>query len=651
MLNNKQQEAVYTTEGNLRIIAGAGSGKTRTLTERYMHLLNLGAKPYNILCVTFTNKAADEMKERISKKVNEKDLKLISTFHSFCLKLLRKGIHKLGFKNNFSVLDTTDQKQILRNIYKDCKIDFKNYSYATAISVISEFKYEREELILKMVEKNDSIKSIYEELKKDLLNGTTNNYEDTLANCVFYGYLWHQQKAMSLDYDDLLILAVKLLETDKKTLEKWQTQLQYIMVDEFQDASEIQFKLVSLLSKKHGNLFVVGDPDQTIYSWRGAEPKILVNFDKTMNAETVILNQNYRSTPHILKVANDLIANNKLRVPKDLYTERTEGKKPVYNRLLNPQLEGEWIAHMIEVIKQKGFNFKDVAILYRAHYISRAVEEALINKRIPYVIHSGVNFYERKEIKDILSYLRIIVNPSDDVALERIINVPTRGVGPKKLDAIKSISDAAGISLWDGVKNYLQSKPDFKLEDFIIRIAKLRQEVKKMKLSEFVFKVYSDMGYENVIALDEDEQERRSNIQELIHSIEDIEETRNISIDEYLQEIALLTNSDRKDKGDCVTLMTIHSSKGLEFPYVFVCGMSEGLFPSQKATTEEEMEEERRLAYVAYTRAEKGLILTESDGTLYTGERKITSRFLTELNEDDLTMLKPFAEEDEFVFY
>lgn len=624
--NIQQKDAINSLEGYVRVIAAAGSGKTSVLTQRYAELVKRGEKPFNILCVTFTNKAANEMKERIEKLVGKLDNCMIQTFHAFCLRVLREHVYKLGYSSKFVILDADDQKSIMKKIYKENNIDYDEISYESAFGIVSGRKINQEDHLLDLVAKNDIIKKLYEKAKEKKIqfdNDGNGNYQEIIKDCIYYGYLYFQQKAEGLDFNDLIVFTVILFKENRDILERWQNKLKYIMVDEFQDASFRQNELVCMLSEKYKNLFVVGDPDQTIYSWRGAKPEILVNFDKDKDAKTIIMNQNYRSTPTILSAANEIISKNKLRVAKDLFTKNPDGAKVYYHHGIDSKDEAFWVVQMIKEALTK-YKPKDIAILYRMHFLSRSVEEKLIQAKIPYVIHSGVNFYERKEIKDILAYLRLVNNTADDLALERIINVPSRKIGNKTIEKIRKIADDEEISMWSAISKLDNDK----LNQFIFTIANIRIAYEKNKLSimELTKRILKDTGYQELIDLDL-EKERKENVQELLESMK----TEESSLDEYLQKIMLLTNTDKKDNKTAVNMMTIHSAKGLEFPIVFVIGMSEGFFPSRKADTEEKEEEERRLAYVAYTRAMKHLILSDSEGRDFSGDYKETSRFVEEI--------------------
>ena len=636
MFNEKQEEAIHSLQGRVRVIAGAGSGKTSVLTQRYAELIKSGVNPENILCVTFTNKAANEMKQRIRTVTDVNELPYICTFHSFCLKLLREHAHILGYPDNFAILDGDDQNAVIRDVFKECNINKDDISYNTAKGIVSDLKVNEELYLLNVFKPDNTIKNLYNEAKKDLKESFFNK-TPLQKQAIYFGYLYHQQKATAMDFDDMIILTCIILKQCPEVLDKWQKQFNYIMVDEFQDASKRQNELVEMLSEKHGNLFVVGDPDQTIYTWRGAKPEILVNFDKKKQTKTVIMNQNYRSTPNILEVANDIISKNTLRVEKDLFTKNPKGDKVFHGHFESPKQEAEWIADTIKKALKK-YAAKDIVILYRMHFLSRAVEEQLIQKKIPYVIHSGTNFYERKEIKDVLAYLKLIVNSNDDVSLKRIINVPTRGIGSKTIDDLKKYAEMKDCSLWDACNHFMKNKSSQKLQDFVLLINMLKS--KEMSIEKTAKFVLEKTGYGDLLK-NSLEPERKENVQELLESMRDFKG----NLDEYLQEITLLTNTDKRT-GDKVTLMTIHSAKGLEWPIVFVIGMSEGQFPCARSIgNKQNEEEERRLAYVAYTRAKEKLILTDSEGNDFNGNERKTSRFIKEIDDSllDTNKRKPIT--------
>ena len=630
MFNDKQKEAINSLEGRVRVIAGAGSGKTSVLTARYVELIKKGIKPENILCVTFTNKAANEMKSRIGKLTDQKELPYICTFHSFCLKVIRENAHLLGWDDKFNILDSDDQTTLLKDVYKDCGIDKDTVSYKAAKDVVARIKINEERYLLNVFSTDGSIKRLYNEVKEKYKNGFFTD-SDLEENCIYYGYLYYQQKAYGIDFNDMIILTCILLKQSKEVRNKWQKQFKYVMVDEFQDASNRQNELVEILTEKSGNLFVVGDPDQTIYTWRGARPELIVDFDKDKETKTIIMNQNYRSTKSILDVANKIIKENTTRVEKDLFTENPDGDKVFYAALENQKSEAVWIADKISELLKK-YKPKDIVILYRMHFLSRSIEEQLIKKKIPYVIHSGTNFYERKEIKDILAYLKVIQNPNDDLSLKRIINTPSRGIGYKKIEELIKYTEVNNCSIWEACNKFIKLDKNTKLQDFVFMINYMRKQ--ELPIKELIEMVIEKSGYDELLN-NKLEPERKQNVNELINSTKDF---GNLTLDQYLQEITLLTNTDKKTR-DCVTLMTVHSAKGLEFPVVFVVGLNEGIFPSGYAESLEQEEEERRLAYVAYTRAKERLYLTSNNGTDFNGKDKKISRFITEV-EKDLKCLK-----------
>lgn len=646
--NEEQLEAINTLEGNVRVIAGAGSGKTRALTHRYAKLIESGVAPEEILCVTFTNKAAEEMKERIAKITGYNNYTLICTFHSFCLRLLRQYMPLFGYAKEFNVLDSGSRKTVLQKVYKDCKLTRDIITYGTAFDIINERKVNREELINEMLKHNPIIKKKYDEARDALLKETYKSYSQTLKDVIYYGYLYYEHTGNGIDFDDFIILAVKLLKEFPDVLTKWQKRLKYVMVDEFQDVSNRQYELVKMLSATHGNLFVVGDPDQTIYTWRGAKPEILVNLNKDLkDVKTIIMNQNYRSTPEILDVANELISKNELRVKKDLFTENESGNKPYYARFEDEKSEAKEIASLIKkAVRERGYKYEDIAVLYRAHYISRAVEEKLVTNHIPYHISSDVNFYERKEIQDVLAYLKLAANTTNNAAFDRIINVPSRKIGPAKLKKIQEVAEMNNCSYYSACHILSKASNVPAIEDFLTVIDKIKSRIGSKTVCELARYSISISGYIDLLN-NKLEPERKENVIELLKSMEDLPE--GTTLNEYLEKIALMTNSDKKEDNNCVSLMTIHASKGLEFPIVFVIGMSEGMFPTNKAITFELMEEERRLAYVAFTRAQRHLILTSNDSYDYnTRDTRKVSRFLNEVDHNKIDGCEiPYEKYDE----
>src|SRR5690554_92436 len=627
-LNEQQLKAVKTTEGFVRVIAGAGSGKTKALTSRFAYIVKyLGINSSNILCVTFTNKAAQEMKKRVKNLIGDTfDISLITTYHGFCVQFLREDINKIFYPKGFIILDSEDQKTILRNIYTELNITSRDLSFKQVFKYISNCKKELE--YLNYILKNETIEV---------------NEEDKLLNIIFQKYLDKQKRNYALDFDDLINFTIYILLNFNDTLKKWQNRLHYIQVDEAQDSSENQFQLVEMLSRHHKNLFLVGDPDQTIYEWRGARPEYLVDFDKFFpDSETIIMNQNYRSTPNILKIGNQIIKNNKVRVDKEMITQNPEGFDVVYFHGWHEFEESLWIAKEIkEIISNEKANYSDITILYRANYLSRNIEQALIKENIPYTIFGGVKFFERKEIKDILSILSLI-NSGDDVSFLRMYNNPTRGLGKKFLENLTIVAQSQNLSLFQALernidKNELSKKG---AKDFVNIINELKELSKIKSISDLVKDILDKTALGELYRKDDDE-DRINNIKELVSSmiLYEKESQEVIDIQSYLQEISLYTDLDtNNDIQDKVKLMTIHISKGLEFPYVFLCGFTEGIIPSAMAIKERRsraIEEERRLTYVAITRAEKRFYLTESEGfNFISGSQKYPSRFLFEISEN-----------------
>jgi len=623
-LNEQQLQAVTETEGFVRVIAGAGSGKTKALTSRYAYIVEaLGINSSNILCVTFTNKAAQEMRKRVKRLVGENsDLSYITTYHGFCVRVLREDINKIQYPKSFIIMDVEDQKTILREIFKELGLNSKAFTFKQVIRYISKQKSSQ-----------DYLEYILESKKKD---------SDNEIEKIFLKYLEKQQRNYALDFDDLLNFTLYIFANNPETLEKWQKRIHYIQVDETQDSSQKQFLLIELLSQFHKNLFVVGDPDQTIYEWRGAKPEILVDFDKQFNdSKTIVMNQNYRSTPNILNLGNHIIKNNKIRIDKDMFTENNEGVEVVHFHALNDSEEGLWVANEVKrLINEGSAKYSDFAILYRANHISRSIEQSLIRVNIPYSVFGGIRFFERKEIKDVLSYLRLITF-GDDFSFLRIINTPTRGLGKKYIESISSMAKDKNLTLLEALEQNVNEK-EFSRKgavEFLEQLRNFRKSKDELKVSDLVKEILDITGLSAIYRSDGDT-DRLDNIKELQNSIIVLEndDAEKISLEDYLQEIALYTDMDiEDDKNDRVKLMTIHTSKGLEFPYVFLCGFTEGVLPSAMSIKERRsraLEEERRLTYVAITRAEKAFYMTEPEGYNFTtGMNKYPSRFLFEINE------------------
>ena len=617
-LNPAQQEAVTNNSKHLRIIAGAGSGKTRVLTMRIAYLIEqIGVAPYHILAITFTNKAAKEMKERILQMLGEGNNNVwISTIHSLCMRILREDIGALDYPKNFTIVDQDDQHSILKEAYKEYGIEKKNLSYGTALAYISANKTER----------IDPLRA------KELSYG---DYDEMKKAEVYEYYVKRLASMYALDFDDLIIWTVKLFNKEPQIRQKWASRFHYIHVDEFQDIDKTQYQLIKHLSSVHENLYVVGDPDQTIYTWRGADVNIIIDFEKDFrDTKTIILNENYRSTNNILNAANSLIKNNQLRVDKDLFTKRGDGVKITHASLDSDEGEAYFVKKQIMKLHDDGVAYKDMAILYRSNYLSRNVEKVLMESRVPYIIFGGIRFYERAEVKDILSYLRMVTT-ADDLAFKRIINSPRRGIGPKTLDQILEIAKANDITMYEVVKRGLYAKNKEVFRSFVNMVESWRN-ITQDNLEILLQRVLDDSGYRDYLTK-ENETERLENVKSLVDDITEYQRTYPESnLDEYLQMISLYTDKANDKDSDAVNLMTIHAAKGLEFDTVFVIGMSEGVFPGERAMAEglKGLEEERRLAYVAYTRAKRLLYL--SDGKSFSfvlQSSKTTSRFVNEIND------------------
>lgn len=624
-LNRRQLEAVEATEGRVRIVAGAGSGKTRVLAHRFAYLVNeIGISPGNILCLTFTNKAAKEMKNRIGTMVDRGSVNdFVCTIHSFCVKFLRREIYRIGYPKNFLILDEEDGKTLAKQAMQEFGIDRKKTTAERFLNKVAAFKgYDIDAYI-----------------QRHLLPASSPECPDAVVR-----YLRLQLKQFALDYDDLVYFTIYILDHFPEAREFWTDKLNYIMVDEVQDCSGDDWKLLGILAEKHGNLFVVGDPDQAIYEWRGANPKIFVDF----KADTdVILDENYRSTPDVLCIANKIIENNHNRVPKELFTVRLNERRPVYHHAKSERDEAEKVADVIEKGLAEGDKASDYAVLYRSAFLSRQVEQSLLRRKIPYSVWGGVRFFERKEIKDILSYLRLVASDADDMAFARVVNQPSRKFGNASMEKLKAVADRHSIPLMAALRNSIDEAPFNRkpLREFVELIDRSRTNMSFMPVSELTDWLMTQSGLTDMYRLDEEE-ERLENVAELINSMKEFERDRlfdgDARLTEYLQEIALYTNADHAADAEKVRLMTIHQSKGLEFPNVFIVGLTEGVFPNHRSIRERRKdgeEEERRLMYVAVTRAENMLYLLESEGYLNdNGALKYPSRFISEISEEMLTV-------------
>lgn len=630
-LNEQQKEGVFTTEGAVLILAGAGSGKTGVLTHRIAHLIDdLGVNSYNILAITFTNKAAKEMKERVDRLVGMgADSAWIMTFHAACVRILRRYICRIGYDNNFTIYDTDDQKSVIKDILKRKNLDPKQYKDRTILSVISNAK--------------DNLIS-----PDDMYQSSGGNYNTMKTAEIYREYQEQLKKNNAVDFDDIIGLTVKLFNEDKEVLRYYQERFRYIMVDEYQDTNRAQFNLIRLLAGGYGNLCVVGDDDQSIYKFRGADINNILDFEKYFNdAKIIKLEQNYRSTQNILDVANEVIKNNAGRKDKRLWTSVKDGTKVIFNVYENGYEEARGIAEDIAHRHlHDGKDYSDFAILYRTNAQSRSLEEKLIEKNIPYRIYGGINFYARREIKDILAYLKTIDNARDDLAVKRILNVPKRGIGAASVAKVDDYAYENDITFYVALRQAKEvpglQRAVSKVEGFVTQIEVLKSKSQYIGVGKLIEEIIETVGYSDYIDAesesDEQATERRQNIDELISKAVQYEETVDEpSLSGFLEEVALVADIDNLDENnDMVSLMTIHSAKGLEFPIVYLAGMEDGLFPSYMSLStgdESDIEEERRLCYVGITRAKETLIMSAARMRTVRGETQmnITSRFVREI--------------------
>lgn len=647
-LNEQQKEGVFTTEGAVLILAGAGSGKTGVLTHRIAHLIDdLGVNSYNILAITFTNKAAKEMKERVDRLVGMgADSAWIMTFHAACVRILRRYICRIGYDNNFTIYDTDDQKSVIKDILKRKNLDPKQYKDRTILSVISNAK--------------DNLIS-----PDDMYQSSGGNYNTMKTAEIYREYQEQLKKNNAVDFDDIIGLTVKLFNEDKEVLRYYQERFRYIMVDEYQDTNRAQFNLIRLLAGGHGNLCVVGDDDQSIYKFRGADINNILDFEKYFNdAKIIKLEQNYRSTQKILDVANEVIKNNAGRKDKRLWTSVKDGTKVIFNVYENGYEEARGLAEDIahrHLHDRK--DYSDFAILYRTNAQSRSLEEKLIEKNIPYRIYGGINFYARREIKDILAYLKTIDNARDDLAVKRILNVPKRGIGAASVAKVDDYAYENDITFYVALRQAREvpglQRAVSKVEGFVTQIEVLKSKSQYIGVGKLIEEIIETVGYSDYIDAesesDEQATERRQNIDELISKAVQYEETVDEpSLSGFLEEVALVADIDNLDENnDMVSLMTIHSAKGLEFPIVYLAGMEDGLFPSYMSIStgdESDIEEERRLCYVGITRAKETLIMSAARMRTVRGETQMnrTSRFVREIPKELLAesaqMLKKNSE-------
>ena len=628
-LNDKQYEAVVNTEGPCLVIAGAGSGKTKVLTHKIAYLIDeKGVLPWNILAITFTNKAANEMKERIEGLVGDvaKDI-WMGTFHSVCVRILRRFIDRIGFDSSFIIFDTSDQRTLIKACIKNIGLDDKMFTDRSVQSEISNAKNE-------MLEPDQYTLRANGDFRKEKIALVYEMYQKRL------------KENNAIDFDDIINYTIKILMDNPDVLEYYSDKFKYVLVDEYQDTNKSQFTLVTLLASKNGNITVVGDNDQGIYSFRGADISNILNFERDFPGTKIIkLEQNYRCTGNILKAANSVIKNNEVKYKKQLWTENDVGNLPKVYSAKNEYDEGTYIATQIEHLRrEEKYNYSDFAILYRMNTQSRAIEEILRREGIPYKIIGGLKFYERKEIKDVISYLRLIQNPSDNISLKRVINEPKRGIGKTSLDNIEKLAEDTGISMYEIIKNadqYGLNRVFLNSREFVNVIEELRNKKDDMKISELIKETLNKSGYTK--ALEEENtieaENRIENLDEFLTvAIEFEDESAENKLSDFLEGITLSSDIDNMEEtDDSVTLMTLHSAKGLEFPVVFLVGMEEGIFPGYKSISEpKELEEERRLCYVGITRAKKNLFLTCSKQRTIFGSTSCNpiSRFLKEIPEE-----------------
>jgi DNA helicase-2/ATP-dependent DNA helicase PcrA len=626
-LNPEQLEAVTATEGYVRVIAGAGSGKTRALARRFAYLVcELGVTPGSILCVTFTNKSAGEMRQRIRALTGDSDTGHICTFHSFCVTVLQEDSHAVSYPKSFLVLDNSDIDAMLARIYEERGLTLRHMTYSDARDMIEIRKgIEDPEYYLDMIDMD------LDTLRKKYMDAVSTR------DIIFYGYLYEEKKCFGLDYNDLIFFTLYIFEQNHEIRRKWQERLQYIMVDEFQDIDKPQYRLMRALCGYHKNLFIVGDPDQTIYTWRGASVKFLLDFDKEFpGTRTIMMMRNYRSTPEILATANCLIDKNRNRMRKELAPTLPSGAPVTWLHCESPEAEAAAIAGRIAELHESGIPYRDIAILYRAHYVTRSIEEVFLRLKLPYVIYSGVQFFARAEVKDALSYLRLLAY-RDDLSFLRVANVPRRNLGRRRMEFLREYSVKNSCTLYDALCRCLDDElfKGTKARRLVALVEELSAGCEDRSIAELLSEILNRSGYEEYLRT-EGSQERLDNLAELKQSVRDYEETggEECTLTHYLAHVALFTNSDADTGKDAVKLMTVHAAKGLEFPHVFLCCLNEGILPSQKTDSPEGMEEERRLAFVALTRAQKSLTLSDCEGRAHNGAPRYPSRFLLEIEKD-----------------
>ncbi|HGC7548288.1 TPA: DNA helicase PcrA [Streptococcus agalactiae] len=635
-MNDKQAEAVQTTDGPLLIMAGAGSGKTRVLTHRIAYLIDEKyVNPWNILAITFTNKAAREMRERAIVLNPATQDTLIATFHSMCVRILRREADYIGYNRNFTIVDPGEQRTLMKRIIKQLNLDTKKWNERSILGTISNAK-------------NDLLDEIaYEKQAGDM-------YTQVIAKC-YKAYQEELRRSEAMDFDDLIMMTLRLFDQNKDVLAYYQQRYQYIHVDEYQDTNHAQYQLVKLLASRFKNICVVGDADQSIYGWRGADMQNILDFEKDYpQAKVVLLEENYRSTKKILQAANNVINHNKNRRPKKLWTQNDEGEQIVYHRANNEQEEAVFVASTIDnIVREQGKNFKDFAVLYRTNAQSRTIEEALLKSNIPYTMVGGTKFYSRKEIRDVIAYLNILANTSDNISFERIVNEPKRGVGPGTLEKIRSFAYEQNMSLLDSSSNVmispLKGKAAQAVWDLANLILTLRSKLDSLTVTEITENLLDKTGYLEALQVQNtlESQARIENIEEFLSVTKNFDDNPEITVEgetgldrlsRFLNDLALIADTDDSATETAeVTLMTLHAAKGLEFPVVFLIGMEEGVFPLSRAIEDaDELEEERRLAYVGITRAEQILFLTNANTRTLFGKTSYNrpTRFIREIDDE-----------------
>jgi DNA helicase-2/ATP-dependent DNA helicase PcrA len=625
-LNAQQREAVTTTEGYVRVIAGAGSGKTRALSHRFAYLVQeVGILPSAILCVTFTNKSANEMRARIRGLTGDNDTGTISTFHSFCVTVLQEDSHAVQYPRSFLVLDNSDIDKMLAIVYEERGLTLRHKTFAQARDMIEICKLQKEP-------------DYYEHMIAMPIDRLREMYMDAAEtdDIIFRGYLYQQKKCFGLDYNDLIKYTLHIFNIDGEIKAKWQRRLEYVMIDEYQDIDQLQYDLMKALTAYHKNLYIVGDPDQTIYTWRGASVKFIMDFGSEFpDVRTVMMTANYRSTPQIIAVANSLILANHHRVRKELEPVNPEGAPVVYHHAKTTEDEARWIAARIRELQGGGVHLGDITVLYRAHYVSRALEEVFMKEELPYTIYSGVQFFSRMEVKDALSYLRLIAF-KDDLSFMRVVNVPKRNLGERRMRFLQGFAAQNNCSLYAALERTVDDEIFSRTgaKKLLSLIGRFSAGYADMPVSELLSAVMDASGFEEMLRT-EGSQERLDNLAELKQAIHEYEVScgEESTLESYLSHIALMTNADTLSGKNSVKMMTVHAAKGLEFPHVFLCGMSEGVFPSKKTGTLEGMEEERRLAFVAVTRAKKTLCLSDAEGRTPGGTYRVPSRFIFDIDK------------------